>query len=83
MYIGRVLSGRGDNSYYRGGFQGQAVRGRREEIQVVHLGEYSCLQRGGESLHTISAVAGDHELTGICSGHGLGRNTGYGRAREV
>lgn len=86
MYIGRVLLGRGDNSYYRGGFQGQAAGGGREEVQIVYLGEYSRLNSGGESLRVKGlgyAVTGINELIGICFGHYLGRNTGHGRAREV
>lgn len=83
---GRVLLGRRDDSYYRGGFQGQAAGGRREEVQVVHLGEYSCLNSGGESLRAKglgNALTGINELIGICFGHNLGRNVGHGRAREV
>jgi hypothetical protein len=84
--IGRGLLGRRDDSYYRGGFQGQAAGGEREEVQVVHLGEYNCLNSRGESLRAKglgNALTGINELIGICFGHNLGRNVGHGRAREV
>lgn len=81
-----VFLGRRDDSYHWGRFQSQAARGGREEVQIIDLGEYSCLQRGGESLRTKSlgnAVTGINELIGICFGHDLGRNVGHGRTREV